>query len=150
MIAATVLPLGLDIHVLLRIAGAGQLALCAASLAIPRVLGWRAELEALTPMTRQVFWTYAAYVCGAHLAFGLVSVLAPDRLLDGSTLARAVCGFIAVWWGVRLLVVIFGCERRELPDRPFVRWAHTMLLVLFTSLAAGYGYIALASAHGIA
>ena len=150
MISAYALPFGVDLRVLLTIAGAGQLVLCVASLAIPSVLGWRTELRALTPMTRQVFWTYAAYVCGAHLAFGLLSLLAPDRLLDGSMLARAVAGFIAVWWGVRLLVVIFGCERRELPDRPSVHWAHRVLLLLFTSLTVGYGFIAVTGGQTIA
>ena len=142
--------LGFDVRALLVLAGAGQLALCTASLAIPRVLGWRKELKALTPMTRQVFWTYAAYVCGAHLAFGLLSFLVPDRLLDGSTLARAVCAFISVWWGVRLLVVIFGCERREMPKGAAVRWAHLALMLLFTGLAIGYGYIAATGGPGAA
>src|SRR6202008_637609 len=101
---------------------------------------WRTELRALTPMTRQVFWTYAAYVCGAHVAFGLVSLLAPERLLDGTTLARAVSGFVAAWWGARLLIAAFGCERHALPDRPAIRWAHRALLLLFSLLAVGYGF----------
>jgi hypothetical protein len=143
MTAVPALALPLDLRLLVVLAGAGQLVLAAASLAIPRVLGWHAELRAITPMTRQVFWTYAAYVWGAHVAFGLVSVLAPDHLLDGTALARAVCAFVAVWWAARLAVALVGCERRELPDRAAVRWAHVVLLLAFTALAAGYGFVAL-------
>jgi len=36
--------------------GAGQLALAAASLAIPRALPWREELLRVSPLTRSVFW----------------------------------------------------------------------------------------------
>ena len=46
----------------IRLAGAAQLALALASLAIPSVLGWREETRKLRPLTRQVFWTYAAYI----------------------------------------------------------------------------------------
>ena len=42
-------------------AGVGQLALVAASLAIPRALRWPEDLARLRPLTRQVFWTYAGY-----------------------------------------------------------------------------------------
>jgi hypothetical protein len=42
--------------------GVAQLILIVASLAIPRVLNWQVELAKLRPLTRQVFWTYAAYI----------------------------------------------------------------------------------------
>ena len=69
------------------VAGVGQLALVLASLAIPRVLGWHRELMHLRPLTRQVFWTYAGYIWGTNLSFGLVSVIGPGWLLDRSPLA---------------------------------------------------------------
>src|SRR5205814_4625198 len=73
-----------------RLAGAGQLALAAGSLAIPRILRWSEDTAKLRPLTRQIFWVYAAYILSFHVAFGLLSVLAPHWLLDGSPLAGAV------------------------------------------------------------
>ena len=46
----------------IQLAGGIQLAIALASLAIPGQLGWREETRRLTPLTREVFWTYAAYI----------------------------------------------------------------------------------------
>jgi hypothetical protein len=132
-----------DLRTLLVVAGVGQIVLALASLGVPRVLGWRAELMLITPLTRQVFWTYAAYVLGVHLAFGVLSSLAPDLLLDGSALARTVCAFICLWWAARLFVAVLGRERGDVPQKPVVRAAHVVLQVAFLALAAGYGVLAI-------
>jgi hypothetical protein len=131
---------------LVLLAGAGQLVLAAASLAIPRVLGWREETRRLEPLTREVFWTYAAYIWGTNVAMGLVSCLAPARLLDGTTLARAVSGYIAVYWGARLAIqlVAFG---RHAPAGARYRVAEAALTLLFVFLAAVYGAVALGIAR---
>jgi hypothetical protein len=90
-------------HALLAV-GCGQLLLVVASLWLPRVLGWRRQLAALEPLTRRVFWVYAGYVVGTNVCLGGLSVLAPELLLDRSPLARAVAGYAAAWWGMRLLI----------------------------------------------
>ena len=56
-------------------AGIGQLGLVAASLAIPRALGWPEDLAKLRPLTRQVFWVYAAYIWCTNLALWLISLV---------------------------------------------------------------------------
>ena len=66
--------IGQNLPTLVLLAAIGQLVLIVASLAIPRVLGWRAETAKLRPLTRQVFWTYAAYIWATNLSFGLVSL----------------------------------------------------------------------------
>src|SRR5262245_3841914 len=54
------------LRALLIAAGLGQLALAAASLAIPVILGWREETARMQPLTRQIFWTYAGYIWSFH------------------------------------------------------------------------------------
>ena len=103
---------------LLVAAGAGQLVLVAASLAIPRVLRWPEDLARLRPLTRQVFWTYAGYIWATNLSFGLVSAFAPGWLLDRSPLAGAVCGFIAAYWGARLVIQFTYFDRSDAPQGP--------------------------------
>ena len=58
-------------HLLLILAGIGQLALALGSLTIPTVLGWREDTAKLKNLTRQVFWTYAGYTWATNVAFGL-------------------------------------------------------------------------------
>jgi hypothetical protein len=118
-------------------AGLGQLALAVASLTIPRLLGWRAETAKLQPLTRAVFWTYAAYIFSFHLAFGLVSTFEPAWLLGAGPLARAVCGFIAVYWGVRLVIQFASFGQHAPPGRIF-RLAEGALVALFATLTAVY------------
>jgi hypothetical protein len=123
-------------------AGVGQLALALASLAIPRVLGWRAETAKLRPLTRQVFWTYAGYIWGAHVAFGLLSALAPELLTDGSRLAGLACAFIAAWWGARLALQLFALDRSERPPGARFLAAEIALVSAFVAFTGAYAWAA--------
>ncbi|MGZ8781078.1 MAG: hypothetical protein ACXW31_14245 [Thermoanaerobaculia bacterium] len=86
-------------------------------------------------MTRQVFWTYASYIMGIHVAFGLLSLLAPGALLDGSLLARSVCGFIAVYWLVRLTLQFVAFDRSVAAGRPLFRFAEAAYVSVRVSRA---------------
>ncbi len=120
------------------LAGLGQLALAAASTAIPHVLRWKTETAALRPLLRQLFWIYAGYILGFHIAFGLVSALAPGWLLDGSGLATAVTGFIATYWTVRLVLQFVYLDRSDAPKGPWFSAAEAALVSLFVFLSATY------------
>ena len=132
----------MNLVTLVWIAGLGQIVLVCASLTIPRVLGWREELQALRPLTRQVFWTYAGYILCLNLCFGLLSTLAPRLLVDGSRLATAVSGFIALYWGVRIAIQFFYFDRSSAPAGRLVRLAEVALVGLFLFLTLVYGVAA--------
>lgn len=126
------------LELLLRLAGAGQLALAAASLAIPRELGWWEETARLSPLTGRVFWLYAAYIWGFNVSFGLVSLFAPGWLLDPSPLAAAVSGFMAAYWGVRLIAQFAWLAPGARPPGARYRLAEAALVGLFVYLAGVY------------
>jgi len=127
---------------LLILAGIGQLVLAAGSLSLPRLLGWRDETAKLRPLTRQVFWTYAAYIWVTNICFGVVSTFAPNWLLDGSPLARVVTGYITAYWGARVIVQFFYFDRSEAPPAAIFKMAEVALVGLFIFLTAVYGYVA--------
>lgn len=129
------------LEMLLRLAGGAQLALVAASPAIPRVLRWSEELEVLPSLLRRMFWVYAVYICFTHLCFGLLSLLAPGWLLAGTGLAAAVCGFAAAWWGARLAIHVCGFETKGLADTGWKWWAKQALGLLFLTLTAIYALV---------
>lgn len=129
-------PQHLQLAILL--AGVGQLTLAAASLAIPAVLGWKAELQKVRPLTRQVFWTYAGYIWATNVSFGLISTLLPGDLIGGSKLAACVTGFISIYWCARCLIQWFYFDRRDAPQGWHVRVAEFGLNVLFVALTAIY------------
>jgi hypothetical protein len=127
---------------ILAAAGVGQLALALGSVAIPRVLGWREETSRLRPLTRQVFWTYAGYILCAHVAFGLLSALRPDLLLDGSPLAGLACSFIAAWWGARLALQLVVLDRSARPTGSIFVVAEGALVAAFAAFTAIYAWAA--------
>jgi len=134
--------MSMSMRSVLVVAGIGQLALALVSLAVPRVLGWREDTAKLKPLTREVFWTYAAYIWTAHICFGLLSALAPDSLLDGSLLATAVCGFICAWWGARLSLQIFAFDRSVRPPGVIYVLAEIALVATFVLCTGTYGVAA--------
>ncbi len=87
---------------LIWLAGAGQLSVLIASALVPFRLQWTTTLHCLPRLHRQLYWVYGGYVVLAIVAFGLISLFHSQELSGGSGLARAVCGYIAVFWGVRL------------------------------------------------
>jgi hypothetical protein len=84
--------------------GLGQIALALASLFLPRILRWREQTALLQPLTRRVFWVYAAYILGTNLCLGSLATFAPQMLLDRSPLARIVAGYGFLYWGARLAI----------------------------------------------
>jgi uncharacterized membrane protein YhaH (DUF805 family) len=87
---------------LILLAGAGQLSVLVASSLVPLRLNWKEELRGLSRLHRQMYWVYGGYVVLAIVALGLLSLLNADELAAGGPLARGVCLYIAVFWGVRL------------------------------------------------
>jgi len=122
------------------VAGVAQLALALTSSAVPVVLGWREETAKLKPLTRHIFWTYAGYIFCAHIAFGLVSALAPDALLDSSTLAACVTGFIAAWWGARLTLQFAALDRSARPPGAVYVLLELLLVSGFVFFTGVYVY----------
>lgn len=123
-------------------AGCVQLSILSVSFQAPKLLRWKEELAPLPKLHRQMHWVYAGYVVLCIIAFGLISILLPTEVAHGSPLARAFCGFVAVFWAIRLaLQWVF--DLRPYADTPIRRLGARMLTVAFALLALGYGALAL-------
>jgi hypothetical protein len=131
------------VHTLLILAGLGQLVLVAGSLFIPRVLRWREETAKLRLLTRQVFWTYAGYIWATNAAFGLLSALAPDWLLDDAPIAQAVRVYMALYWTARVVIQFVYFDRADTPQGRVFMLTEVALVGLFIYLALVYSAIAL-------
>jgi len=129
-------------------AGIGQLLLAMASLAIPIVLEWRKKTRMLDPLTRQVFWTYAGYIWAFNLSFGLLSTFFSSLLLDASSLAIVVCGFISLYWGVRLAIQ-FTSFGKHAPTGMRFKIAEALLILLFLFLTWVYGTVVFAGLNHV-
>ena len=128
---------------ILMLAGFGQISLAFASVAVMRVLKWDRDLAKLRPIFRNIFTTYALYILTINLCFGALSLFKPEWLLDGMPLARALAGFITVYWGVRLLLEFIYYDRSARPPGTFWILAEWTLIALFVYLTGVYGLIAI-------
>jgi hypothetical protein len=128
----------LNVSLLIYIAGFAQMGLAIGSLMIPRVLNWHTELAKVEPIIKQIFWTYAAYILGINLCFGLISVFDYRELTNGSVLAIQVTGFIAIYWISRILIQFFYFDRKNFPTGKWCTIGEILLISLFVFLSAVY------------
>lgn len=127
---------------LLAAAGLGHFGILAASALVPFRLDWRRELAGLSRLHRQMYWVYGGYVVLAIVAFGLITLLHADELAASGGLARAFCGYVAVFWGVRLaLQAVFDVDAHL--TTWWLRLGYRGLTVMFIFFTAVYGWAAL-------
>jgi hypothetical protein len=132
----------MNLELLIRLAGIGQLSVLVASALVPFRLNWRAELACLPRLHRQMYWVYGGYVVLAIGAFGLISLLAAEEMAGGTILARGLCGYIAVFWGIRLCLQ-FVFDSKEHLTSWWLKMGYNILTVLFLAFTTIYGFAAL-------
>ena len=125
----------------LLFAAFGLFVLTIASFWIPRVLSWKEKLGDLSPLMRELFWTYAAYILASHCFFAILSLGFRDWLLGGTPAAAAISGFICFWWTVRVYLQFFGFDLAEVEDTLFNRLAKHLLTLLFLYLMIIFGIL---------
>lgn len=127
---------------LIFVAGVCQLGVLVASALVPFQLKWKTELAILSRLHRQMYWVYGGYVVLAIVAFGLISIFNARELASGSGLARSVCGYIAVFWGIRsALQWVF--DVKEHLSTWWLRLGYYVLTILFAGFTLLYGFAAL-------
>ena len=123
-------------------AGLAQASILVASVQVPSALRWREELRPLPRLHRQMHWVYGGYVVLSIVAFAAISLVNARELAAGGALARGVCAYIAVFWGIRLgLQAVF--DLGPYLTTPIKRAGAAMLTILFALLTAIYGVAAL-------
>jgi hypothetical protein len=122
----------------LLIGGWSLVALSIGSFWIPKVLRWREKLAGLTPLMRELWWTYSIYVWGSHVFFAVLALGFGDWLMGGSGAAMAMLTFELLWWSVRLWLQFFGFDLSEVEGSIANRVAKLILTLLFTGLVILY------------
>jgi len=134
--------MNLDAMEWVRLAGIAHLISLSAILYAPIHLGWHDALGRVSKLLRQMGQVYHYYTAGTIVAMGLVSLLCASDLVSGTPLARAVCGYIALFWIVRLVVQIYYDFRPHV-GRWWLRLSYHALSGLFVAFGALYGWLAL-------
>jgi hypothetical protein len=127
---------------LIVVGGVLHFGILLASALVPRVLDWRSSLGALDRLSRQLIWVHGAFIVLVIVGFGAISLVYPAELASGAPLARAMCLFIAVFWGLRLLVQFFIFDARPFLTNWVLRAGYHALTLVFAYHVCVYGWSA--------
>ena len=126
---------------LLFATGLVQFSILTASSLVPFRLNFREDLASLPKLHRQLYWTYGGYVVMSIIAFGCIGVTCAAELAGRSPLARAFCGYVAVFWLVRLALQGVFDVKPHLTVW-WLRLGYRVLTVLFAFLGVTYAWAA--------
>jgi hypothetical protein len=130
------------LSLLLQLAGVMHLGLMAAGLLMPRVVNLRGHLVAVPPFIRQLFWVYYTFIALCLVGFSVITIVFADTLAAGGPLARALCGFLAAFWTLRLIVATFVFDLRPYLTSDYRRFGYHATNVVFAYLPVVYGLAA--------
>lgn len=128
---------------LLILGGLLHFVILIASALTPRLLDWRANLAALHPFLRRLFWVYGVFIVLVIISFGTLTLVRADDLASATPLAHSVCAMIAIFWLARLGVQFFVFDARPFLTTTFRRVGYHGLTLLFAALVFIYGCAAL-------
>jgi hypothetical protein len=77
------------------------------------------------------------------VSFGLGSWIFAPELVSGTTLARAVCGFLALFWTVRLAAAIWILDVKPYLTDTWRKVGYQLTNIVFGSLPFLYAWLAL-------
>ena len=128
---------------LLKLASLTYLGLIAAGLLMPKVTGVWIEAKKMSPFAQGLFRTYYCFIGLCLVGFGLGSWVLAVELSSGTTLARAACGFLAVFWLIRLFAAIWILDVKPYLTSPWRRIGYQATNIVFGILPFFYGWLAL-------
>ncbi len=135
------------LELLLIVAGILHFGIISAGVLTPQVLNMKLRLAPLPELLRQLIWVHGGYIVFIIIGFGSLSLLLPAELASGSTLARAVCGFIALFWSVRLVLQYLYFRPQPFLSGGWLKAGYHGLTVVFAYFAVVYGLAAAGAAY---
>ena len=120
----------------LWLAGIGHFCVLMASFQVPGKLGWKEDLQKLTPFNRKLMWVHGGFAILTILAFGTLTLALHAEMLRGDRAALGLALFIGVYWALRIAVDFIYYDHKDWPRGRVFLMGHILLTSLFTYLAA--------------
>jgi hypothetical protein len=99
----------------LWLAGIGHFCVLFASFQVPARLGWKEDLQKLTPFNRKLMWVHGGFAVLTIIAFGALTLALHDEMLRGDRAALGLALFIGTYWGLRIAVDFLYYEHKDWP-----------------------------------
>ena len=103
-----------------------------------RVFDWYTDVRKLKPLNQEIAKTYGRYIVGLNFAFGLIAILLPDDLKNGTPLATALTGLIAAYWVGKVITQFAYYPMYQIPTGALFKWGGYGMNFLFCFSAVLY------------
>jgi hypothetical protein len=111
--------MNLHLPIFVQLAGGLQLMTAVANFFLPRILHYRENMAKVSPIIREIFTIHALYIVLVLTGFGLVCLLFPQDLCGASPLGKFLCGFLAIFWGLRVPLQFFYYDKAVKKKHPW-------------------------------
>ncbi len=102
-----------------------------------RVFDWYNDVKKLKPLNQEIAKTYGRYIQGLNFGFGLIALLFTKELQEGSALAVALTGLIALYWTGKVATQIAYYPMYQIPQKRIFKigsYGMNTLFVLFAGV----------------
>lgn len=133
----------MTLPILLKLVAACHLGLIAAGALMPRTVDLWRHVIGLPLFVRQLFKVYYVFIGFILVSFGSLTWIFAEELAGGTPLAKAMCGLMAGFWLLRLLVAVFVFDVRPYLSNWFYRAGYMATNVVFATLPLAYVWVGL-------
>ena len=124
---------------LLRIAAAAQLAIALLNLFLVRLLDWKADLDRLPLLLREVFHVHCWFISITLGIFGVMTLRFADAMAASSNeTCRCLTAGIGIFWAIRTVLQATYYSSGHWRGRPVRTAMHAALLATYGGLALVY------------
>lgn len=106
-----------------------------------KVFDWYTDVKQLKPLNQEIAKTYGRYIQGLNFAFGLIAILLPNDLKNGTHLAIAITGLIAAYWVGKVATQIAYYPMYDIPKKFIFKWGGYGMNTLFVFFAVIYSLL---------
>jgi hypothetical protein len=125
----------------LQIAGAAQLAIALLNLFLVRLLDWKAVLERMPLLLREVFHVHAWFISITLGIFGVMTLRFADAMaLSNNEACRWLSAGIGIFWAIRTALQVVYYSSVHWRGRPVRTALHVVLLAVYGGLALVYSF----------
>jgi len=111
--------MNLNFQSALQLAGVCQLAIAVANFFLPAKLHYRENLLKVSIIVRQIFIVHSIFIILVLVGMGGICLLFPQDLCGASTLGKFLCGFMALFWGLRVVLQFGYYDATIKKENPF-------------------------------
>ncbi len=103
-----------------------------------KVFDWYNDVKQLKPLNQEIAKTYGRYIQGLNFSFGLIAILMPSDLKNGTHLALALTGLIGAYWIGKVATQFAYYPMYQIPQEPIFKIGSYGMNFLFMFFAVIY------------